>query len=472
MASFISAFNKLANAASRTEASAARKELNELGVKGFSSSNAAERMANPNVAAKFQDNSISKSDILGISTGRANEYSLVPRAQDYNDNLHMERGLSSFFDVKGWSPGAVTSGSQIKNITPATGVWNADGSFNVTKRGLVEFGSSNRAAGENIGINFVKPTPEQLASEELANKTQRTMENAGMTPPKTSTEPVTAPTPAQPVPDKSIDVPREPPVEPTRPSEPPVQRETQQPKPDQPVPTKSVNPPEQPPVQPTNPQVSTDQVISARANQADSYLRYRANRNSSATNADQEIANQIGADLSTDKGRQMVENAKQLTAARSAGYQGSALPTGSGQSLQEAAAPRESAVDFNFDAGTVSVNNKLLRARLGAREGQPFWGAEGANRSFAEELERDVNNQFSAIKSNSSFTTNESKAAAMSSYLEKEFAEKYKGGPGLGNWVFGNELHTGAVGAAAIFGTMGVAFGGHKSNADLYSSPF
>ncbi len=56
--------------------------------------------------------------------------------------------------------------------------------------------------------------------------------------------------------------------------------------------------------------------------------------------------------------------------------------------------------------------------------------------------------------------------------LENEMNEAAKSGPSLGDFVFGNNLHVGAIGFAAMAGTMGVAFGGHKSNAELYSSPF
>lgn len=54
----------------------------------------------------------------------------------------------------------------------------------------------------------------------------------------------------------------------------------------------------------------------------------------------------------------------------------------------------------------------------------------------------------------------------------EEAIERLRNGATFQDYFFGNRVHHGLAGMAAITGTLGVAFGGHKSNAELYSSPF
>lgn len=95
------------------------------------------------------------------------------------------------------------------------------------------------------------------------------------------------------------------------------------------------------------------------------------------------------------------------------------------------------------------------------------WGAEKAQQYDIDSLQRMVEKEREAID-------NAPKAVrdAKIQELEDKLRARAERGYGIGDWIFGNQLHTGAIGAAAIAGTMGVAFGGHKSNAELYASPF
>ena len=157
---------------------------------------------------------------------------------------------------------------------------------------------------------------------------------------------------------------------------------------------------------------------------------------------------------------------------------------GSGKTLQETAAGSaqeaavaDAAADFTgvlptyeqamAGNGKIALDRAMLRERMG---GDPTdWGYDAAAEHLAKEQEKFLNKRVEAI--------NKSKASAAEknkmyndavATVQKNISE----GPGMSNYFFGNQLHTGAIGAAAIMGTMGVAFGGRKSNAELYSSPF
>ena len=156
---------------------------------------------------------------------------------------------------------------------------------------------------------------------------------------------------------------------------------------------------------------------------------------------------------------------------------------GSGKNLQETAgsaqdqAVASAASDFSsafpsFEKamsgdGNVSLDRAILRSKMG---GDPSdWGFEGGSNHLLTNQEKDFNKFIKDLrKSNASPEQKQKLFNDKLFEIQKNIAE----GPGMSDFFFGNQLHTGAIGAAAIMGTMGVAFGGRKSNAELYSSPF
>lgn len=94
-------------------------------------------------------------------------------------------------------------------------------------------------------------------------------------------------------------------------------------------------------------------------------------------------------------------------------------------------------------------------------------GSKGAIKYMVDNVQKDLNKGFEKIMSSNS----KDKRKEVDELIGG-LAARIDDGPGLGDYIMGNKLHTGAIGLAAMAGTMGVAFGGHKSNAELYSSPF
>jgi len=157
---------------------------------------------------------------------------------------------------------------------------------------------------------------------------------------------------------------------------------------------------------------------------------------------------------------------------------------GSGKTLQETAAGSaqeaavaDAAADFSgvlptyeqamAGNGKVSLDRAMLRERM---KGDPSsWGFDAAAEHLAKEQDTYLGKRIEEIKKSKASDAEKRKMFDDAiATVQKNVAE----GPGMSNYFFGNQLHTGAVGAAAIVGTMGVAFGGRKSNAELYSSPF
>lgn len=96
-------------------------------------------------------------------------------------------------------------------------------------------------------------------------------------------------------------------------------------------------------------------------------------------------------------------------------------------------------------------------------------GIKGAVEHMTNNIQRDLDKGYQRIMSSNSKNKKEE-----IDNLIGELASRIDidDGPGLRDYIMGNKLHTGAIGFAAMAGTMGIAFGGHKSNAELYSSPF
>lgn len=155
-----------------------------------------------------------------------------------------------------------------------------------------------------------------------------------------------------------------------------------------------------------------------------------------------------------------------------------AEPVGSGQTLQESTvAAAESDLtkssgipdlDLTKDGG-ISLNRSMLQAKVG---GNPTsWGYKNATEDLFKNIENETQKFHKSLLEQKDKLSQKEMNEQWDVH-RKKMEERLQAGPGIGNYIFGNELHTGAVGMAVITGTMGAAFGGHKSNADLYSSPF
>lgn len=176
-----------------------------------------------------------------------------------------------------------------------------------------------------------------------------------------------------------------------------------------------------------------------------------AQKRQEAAEASTKNFNYDGFDEIEARDRQMLAGSQQATAA----------PVGSGQTLGSSA---RSMLTRDKD-GKLIMDEEAYRAR--DTSDMKTWGAGNAQQYDIDSLQRMVEKEREAID-------NAPKAVrdAKIQELEQKLRERAERGYGIGDWIFGNQLHTGAIGAAAIAGTMGVAFGGHKSNAELYASPF
>lgn len=191
-----------------------------------------------------------------------------------------------------------------------------------------------------------------------------------------------------------------------------------------------------------------------------------------------ELTSQIKNDKAVIDASDRLQNA--ATVKRKLGIE----DVGSGKTLQETAAVSaqdqavaSAASDFSgafpsFEKamsgdGNVSLDRAILRSKMG---GDPSdWGFEGGSNHLLTNQEKGFNKFIKDLrKSNASPEEKQKLFNDKVFEIQKNIAE----GPGMSDFFFGNQLHTGAIGAAAIMGTMGVAFGGRKSNAELYSSPF
>ena len=117
------------------------------------------------------------------------------------------------------------------------------------------------------------------------------------------------------------------------------------------------------------------------------------------------------------------------------------------------------------------VLTAILRAKTEDQTGNV--GYTGAIENMIDEWHSRVTEQHAAVDVNRKMTHMEKEAEHKR--INEQFMEQLTAdnvGPNWYNYMMGNKLHVGAMGTAVIAGTMGVAFGGHKSNAELYSSPF
>ena len=201
-----------------------------------------------------------------------------------------------------------------------------------------------------------------------------------------------------------------------------------------------------------------------------------------------QIAQNLNIDVNTVNGRNYVEqymdhesNVYKLARARAEQQESAktakAVSAGSGQSIQEAAVPKETwsdteksygikDLDFNGKGG-LSIDEAILRQKIGGD--RKNWGFQkAADRRFKNVMEQIQQDHEAVMKSNMS----QEEKQALWTKKRKEATDLLAEGPNIADYAFGNNLHYKALGFAAMIGTMNVAFGGAKSNAQLYSSPF
>ena len=201
-----------------------------------------------------------------------------------------------------------------------------------------------------------------------------------------------------------------------------------------------------------------------------------------------QIAQNLNIDVNTVNGRNYVEqymdhesNVYKLARARAEQQESAktakAVSAGSGQSIQEAAVPKETwsdtekgygikDLDFNGTGG-LSIDEAILRQKIGGD--RKNWGFQkAADRRLKNVMEQVQQDHEAVMKSNMS----QEEKQALWTKKRKEAADLLAEGPDIADYAFGNNLHYKGLGFAAMIGTMNVAFGGAKSNAQLYSSPF
>lgn len=114
----------------------------------------------------------------------------------------------------------------------------------------------------------------------------------------------------------------------------------------------------------------------------------------------------------------------------------------------------------------LSIDEAILRGHIKQND---MPGTKAANDMFYGRIEKGLKSQHASIMK--SDLSQEEKRKKWDTARE-EAIERLRNGATFQDYFFGNRVHHGLAGMAAITGTLGVAFGGHKSNAELYSSPF
>ena len=154
----------------------------------------------------------------------------------------------------------------------------------------------------------------------------------------------------------------------------------------------------------------------------------------------------------------------------SARKQAEPISTGSGRTVSESAGKTEKASDLtNYvtKKGDKYVFDADLLRRSLSNKGV---GKKEANDYFVKNIQKDFETTYDEIMNSEGKSISEKNQALVNAI--NDYNKRAAGGPGVGDYIFGNQLHTGALGAAALIGVSSQAFGGHKSNAELYSSPF
>lgn len=143
------------------------------------------------------------------------------------------------------------------------------------------------------------------------------------------------------------------------------------------------------------------------------------------------------------------------------------LETGSGKSVQESA-NSAAAADTSGGPVDMTIDRAMLRQKMGGDK--TTWGRKDAEEYLLNNVTKKLEDQQLAIAQNKKLTS-EQRLSEWNKH-KKEAEDILAEGPGFGDYFFGNKLHYGIGGAAFAAAVGSQAFGGHKSNAELYSSPF
>lgn len=493
-----------------------RKALSDFmksnNAKGLSGTNVAERMDDRTFSPiRLGESQQRAQDFLAVPNGGANgEYYFLPNFQAYNNNYHVERGAYEIFDSN-FSPGQVYNFNNVKNVMPAKGSINPDGTLNITERGSIDFGN-----GESIGRfkrdsvkGMIKTetstaSPEQQLAENLAAKNAKLLEEAGHSvaepPPKVT------PQPSQPVPDKTVTAPDPKPVDPVPETGKPVaaQEEPVTAPKEEPTAAPKEEPVAEPEPKPVDPvtdakrqakeseqlsqklsnigdnsiEIEEAQAEAKRAKAiSDNFRREQSDALTedyiSLSGADDVVPNTTpkGADTaaSANIGQQELTNSEKYAndyRAKREQVQ-KALETGSGKSVQDSA-NSAAAADTSGGPVDMTIDRAMLRQKMGGDK--TTWGRKGAEEYQLNNVVKKLEDQQLAIAQNKKLTQEQRLAAWNKN--KKEAEDILAEGPGVGDYFFGNKLHYGIGGAAFAAAVGSQAFGGHKSNAELYSSPF
>lgn len=420
-------------------------------VKGFSTANFEERMhegISGIPAAKITADSGSKihSDFLAVPGAPNGEHYVLPNFQSYTNNYHVERGLGDMFDSN-FRPGNVYDMGIVKNIVPGRGIVNADGTLKITQRGSIDFGNGhpierqlgNSATGKygNGSPERGPTTPEQQLAEELAANNAKLLEEAGqpvIEPSVRTPESPKSPTPETPVPPEE-------PVKTT--TEPPVKE------------------------QPSIPPEQYDADEAAKLAEEDFLPKEEPSKTfiPDEYNVNAELAAKKEGFIASDIEPPVAEPA----------------PVGSGQDIVDKynstkAAIRETDWWNNVSTGynpngNVNLNRNIL-AQHESLADNGRWGVEGRNAHFMDRVQEQLNATNSAINRDGTLKTLQEKSNAYQARQKEVIQNMLNEGPGISDFFFGNKLHHKLVGAGLLVGGANAAFGGHKSNAELYSSPY
>lgn len=434
--------------------------------RGFSTTNFEERMHEkpgsgvPSANIMEKPDAIRQSDFLAIPGAPNGEHYVLPNFHSYNDNYHAVRGLGDMFDSN-FIPGKVYDMKDVKRIIPGRGIVNPDGTLKMTQRGSIDFGNGNLVERQlynpstgrygNGSPERGPITPEQQLSEDFAADNATLLRESGQ--PVIEPSVSTAESPKSPTPE--ISIPQEEPVKTT--TEPPIKEQPKQEEPSkQSTSEEPVEPPKSPtsetPVPPEEPvKTTTEPPVKEEPSKTSVPDEY---------NVDAELAAKKEGFIAND-----IEPA----------------PVGSGQSIVDKynstkAAIREADWWNNVSTGynpngNVNLNRNIL-AQHESLADNGRWGVEGRNAHFMDRVQEQLNATNSAVNRDGTLKTLQEKSNAYQARQKEVIQNMLNEGPGISDFFFGNKLHHKLLGTGLLVGGANAAFGGHKSNAELYSSPY
>lgn len=457
------------------------KFVKDNDVKGFSTVNHEARMLNNGGgidAAKIERDSItSRSDFLAIPGAPNGEYYVLPNFEAYTTNHHAARGLGDMFDSN-FVLGKTYKMKDVGDIIPGRGKVHADGTLEMTQRGSIDFGN-----GKPIERQFYDPltrkygtgspdrgpiTPEQQLAEDLVADNAKRLGEGGQ--PVAEPPPKVTPQPSQPVPDKTVAAPEPKPVDPVPETGKPVKDAERQAEESEQLSQKLSN---------TGDNSIEIEEAKAEAERAkaisDNFQREQSDALAedyrSLSGADDVVPNT--APKGTDTVAAANVNQQELSQKYADDYYNrreqiqKSLETGSGKSVQDAA-NSAAAADTSGGPVDMTIDRAMLRQKMGGDK--TTWGRKNAEDYQLDNVVKKLEDQQLAIAQNKKFTP-EQRLAEWNKH-KKEAEDILAEGPGFGDYFFGNKLHYGIGGTAFAAAVGSQAFGGHKSNAELYSSPF